>query len=81
MLGLADAPLLSRALEGVIYVIEARGVPARGINISLERLYDSNAHLLGAIMTKFSGKDSSQYGYGYGYGYGLSYGRHDEQVD
>ncbi len=35
LLGLADAPLLSRALEGVVYVIEARGVPTRWINMSL----------------------------------------------
>lgn len=80
LLGLADAPLISNAIEGVVYVIEARGVPIRGINLSLERLHDSNANLLGAVMTKFSGKESSQYGYGYeyGYGYGLNYGREEK---
>ncbi len=78
LLGLADAPLLSRSVEGVVYVVEARGVAARGINMSLDRLRDSHAHLLGAVMTKFSGKDSASYGYGYGYGYGLKYGQDDE---
>ena len=50
LLGLADAPLISNAIEGVVYVIEARGVPIRGINLSLERLHDSNANLLGAVI-------------------------------
>lgn len=78
LLGLADAPLLSRVTEGVIYVVEAEGVPARGINMSLERLQASQAHLFGAILTKLKQRDAS--GYGYGYGYGLSYGEPRERT-
>jgi len=74
LLGLADSPLLARSVEGVVYVIEARGVSARGINISLDRLRDNNAPLVGAIFTKFVGSSVDGYGYGYGYGYGLKYG-------
>lgn len=74
LLGLADAPLLAPAVDGVVFVMEAGGVAARGINMSLDRLRDSHARLLGAVMTKFTGAGAS-YGYGYGYGYGLHYGK------
>ena len=74
LLGLADSPLLARSVEGVVYVIEARGVAARGINVSLDRLRANNAPIVGAIFTKFTGNTIDGYGYGYGYGYGLRYG-------
>lgn len=78
LLGLADAPLLARSVDGVVFVIEARGVAARGINMSLDRLRDSHARLLGAVMTKFTGAGTGYgYGYAYGYGYGLKYGKED----
>lgn len=69
ILGLADAPLLSRAVEGVVVVVEAEGVPARGINAALDRLRAGHAHLYGAVLTKFKNRQVG-YGYGYGYGYG-----------
>jgi polysaccharide biosynthesis transport protein len=74
LLGLADAPLLSRATEGVVYVVEAEGVAARGVNASLDRLRASQAHLLGVVLTKLKMEGSLAYGYGYEYGYGLKYG-------
>jgi Mrp family chromosome partitioning ATPase len=80
LLGLADAPLLSRAVEGVIYVIESRGVAVRGIKMSLARLRESQAHLLGGVLTKFAGGGATGYGYGYGYGYGLRYGQEGESA-
>lgn len=79
LLGLADAPLLARSVDGVVFVIESRGVAARGINMSLDRLRDGHARLLGAVMTKFTGSGTG-YGYGYGYGYGLKYGKEDTVV-
>jgi len=69
LLGLADAPLLAHAVDGVVFVIEARGVASRGINASLDRLRSSKAPLIGAIFTKFTGQGIEGYGYGYGYGY------------
>lgn len=75
VLGLADAPLLSRTVEGVIFIVQAGGVPVRGLNTSLARLRAANAPLIGAILTKFENRRAA---YGYGYGYGYRYGdQHD----
>ena len=63
ILGLADAPLLSRAVEGCIFVVEAEGVAVRGIKASLGRLQSVHAHVFGAILTKLKQR---QAGYGYG---------------
>jgi succinoglycan biosynthesis transport protein ExoP len=71
ILGLADAPLLSRVVEGCVYVIEAEGVSVRGLRTSLDRLRASHAHIYGAVLTKLKQKHAS---YGYGYGYGTRYG-------
>ena len=81
ILGLADAPLLSRTVEGCIIVIEAGGVPIRGIKGSIERLQAAQAHLLGAVVTKVR-RNQTGYGYGYGYGYGdgLAYGDRDAKT-
>lgn len=73
LLGLADAPLMAKAVEGVIYTIEANGLKARAIETGLNRLRFSGANVFGAIVTKLNASNSS-YGYGYGYGYGYSYG-------
>ena len=67
ILGLADAPLLSRAVEGCIFVVEAEGVAIRGVRASLGRLQSVHAHVFGVVMTKLKQR---QAGYGYGYGYG-----------
>lgn len=71
ILGLTDAPLLSRAVEGCVYVVQAEGVAVRGLRASLARLQASHAHIYGAVLTKLKQK---QAGYGYGYGYGTRYG-------
>ena len=74
LLGLADATLLARNTEGVIYVVEAQGLSARAINLSLQRLRDSHARIFGVVLTKLRRSKADAYGYGYGYGYGLRYG-------
>ncbi|MBD8552708.1 polysaccharide biosynthesis tyrosine autokinase [Sphingomonas sp. CFBP 8764] len=74
ILGLADAPLLTRAVEGIVFVVEADGVPIRGIKTSLARLQAVHAHVFGVVLTKLPSRLSS-YGYGYGYSYG--YGSND----
>jgi polysaccharide biosynthesis transport protein len=71
ILGLADAPLLTRAVEGCIFVIEAGGVAVRGLRSALERLHLVHASVFGVILTKL---DANHAGYGYGYGYGYRYG-------
>ncbi len=69
ILGIADAPLLSRAVEGCVFVAEADGVAVRGIKASLGRLHSVHAHIFGIVLTKLRHKEA---GYGYGYGYGGS---------
>lgn len=73
LLGLADAPLIARRVEGVLFTIEANSTKSRVISTALNRLRMSGAKLFGAIVTKVGAKNQV-YGYGYGYGYGYSYG-------
>jgi capsular exopolysaccharide synthesis family protein len=72
VLGLTDAPLLARAVEGCVYVIEADGVPVRGIREALNRLRQADSRIFGVVLTKV---ETAQAGYGYGYGYGYEYGK------
>lgn len=78
MLGLADAPLMSKAVDGVIYTVEANGVKIRAIQTGLKRLGLADARILGAVVTKLNSSNSA-YGYGYGYGYGYDYGSSDKK--
>ena len=73
LLGLADAPLIARRVEGVLFTIEANSTKTRAIATALTRLRMSGAKLFGAIVTKV-GVRNQLYGYGYGYGYGYRYG-------
>ncbi len=73
VLGLTDAPLLGRAVEGCVFVIEAEGAAVRAIRSSLDRMRMVDTHIYGAIVTKIDQRQHG-YGYGYGYGYGHSYG-------
>jgi capsular exopolysaccharide synthesis family protein len=72
VLGLADAPLLSATCEGTLLVVEAGSVRRAAALNALARLNAAGAHMMGAVLTKFSAKRSG-YGYGYGYGYGDQY--------
>lgn len=71
VLGLADAPLIARASEGVVFVIEAGRTRSTQARHALDRLTAVRAHILGAVLTKL---DSQKSGYGYGYGYNYRYG-------
>lgn len=71
IIGLADAPLISRTVEAVVFVVETGAVSVRGLQSALERLRSANAPLIGLIMTKFDEKNAE---YGYGYTYRYSYG-------
>ena len=73
VLGLADAPLLSRAVEGTVLVVEAGRTPATRARHAIERLFAVRTHIIGAVLTKFDLKTTG-YGYGYGYGYEYHYG-------
>jgi Mrp family chromosome partitioning ATPase len=75
VLGLADAPLLSSAVEGCIFVTESEGVAVRGIKTALGRLRAVHAQIFGVVLTKMKPKGGA---YGYGYDYGYAYGRTTE---
>lgn len=70
VLGLADAPLLSRHAGGTLFVVEAQRTNAARARQAVNRLLNAQARLVGAIVTKF---DARTGGYGYGYGYGSQY--------
>lgn len=75
VMGLADAPLLSSAVLGTIFVIGAGQVRTRFVRAAVKRLQLSRAALIGAVITRFDVRSSYGYGYGYGYyGYGHGYG-------
>jgi len=74
LLGLADVPLLARAVEGCVFVVETNGVSQRSLKGSLDRLRQANARLFGAVMTKYETRTT---GYGNDYGYSYGYGDRD----
>ena len=76
VLGLADAPLLTRAVEATVLVIESGRTSTAQAKHALERLFAVRAHMIGAILSKF---DVRSAGYGYGYGYDYHYGQRVEQ--
>jgi len=73
VLGLADAPLLSRVVEGVVLAIESNHVRARRIKDAVKRIEAAHSHIFGVILTKIH-KRNAAYGYGYGYGRQFEYG-------
>jgi Mrp family chromosome partitioning ATPase len=76
VLGLADAPLICRAVEGSVFVAEPGRSPLRGIRAALQRLKLVGSNIIGVIITKIDQNNSQHYGYNYGYGYGYGYGKY-----
>jgi capsular exopolysaccharide synthesis family protein len=74
VMGLADTPLIGSIVEGTIFVIESHATSAAMAGVAVNRMRESRARLLGALLTKFE-PQKAQYGYGYGYEYGYGYGR------
>lgn len=71
VMGLADAPLIGGRVEGVIFAVESHGIRSSLVRTALGRLFSANAHVVGAVLTKFeASKAHLGYGYDYGYGYG-----------
>lgn len=71
VMGLADSPLLSALVEGVVFVVEASRAHRGNAKIALRRLRASRGIIVGAVLTKF---DSRAMGYGADYGYSYNYG-------
>jgi polysaccharide biosynthesis transport protein len=72
VMGLADAPILANAAEGVVFAMESNGTKARFARVALDRLQQARAAIVGVVLTKF---DPEQLQAGYSYEYGYGYGR------
>ena len=71
VMGLADAPLIGSRVEGVVYAVESHGIRSSMVRTALSRLASANAHVIGAVLTKFEARRGvGSYGYEYGYSYG-----------
>lgn len=70
VLGLADAPLLSALVEGVIFIVESERARRGSLKSSLRRLRTMRPVLLGAVLTMF---DPSKLSHGYSEYYGYDY--------
>lgn len=69
VLGFADSPLLAAAVDGVLFVLEAKGTRRGQARGALRRIQVGRARLLGAVLTKFNAKSTSYGGYDYAYDY------------
>lgn len=68
VLGIADAPLLSRFVDAVVFVVEANRVHYNQVRQSIRRLQDMNANVIGVMLTKFRALEvGKEYNYQYLY--------------
>ena len=65
VMGLADAPILANLAHGTLLIVEAGETRIGVAKNALKRLHAARAHVIGALLTKFSAKHA---GYGYAYG-------------
>jgi capsular exopolysaccharide synthesis family protein len=75
VMGIADAPLLSSAVAGTIFVAASGQARTGHIRKALQRLQFARGWVIGTVLTKFDVKLESGYSSGYYHGYG--YGYHD----
>lgn len=68
VMGLADAPTLSRLVDGTIFIVEANRAHYGQAKTALRRLRSASANVLGVVLTKFRAADAGQdYDYHYRY--------------
>jgi capsular exopolysaccharide synthesis family protein len=68
VLGLADAPSLSRLVDGTVFVLEANRVPFAQARNAVKRLRAAGGNVLGVILTKYRALEAGQsYNYQYSY--------------
>lgn len=60
VMGIADAPLLSRHADAVAFVVEANRAQISKARIALRRLDDMNASVVGLILTKFRALEAGE---------------------
>lgn len=68
ILGLADAPMLARLVDGTIFVLEANRVRFGQARSAIKRLRASGGQPVGTILTKYRALEAGQ-GYNYQYRY------------
>jgi len=66
VVGLSDAPILSRLTEGTLMVISTNQVTRKSAKAALKRLRSAGANVVGAAMSKFS---VNKFDYNYAYKY------------
>lgn len=76
VMGLADAPMLSRVVDGTIFVMEANRIQFGKAKAAKRRLQASGAKMLGVILTKYRALEAGQ-DYSYQYSY-YQYGENKE---
>jgi Mrp family chromosome partitioning ATPase len=62
---------MATVAEATVFVIAANDTRTKTARVSLRRLADVKAHIIGAVLTKFNAKSL---GYEYAYNYTYSYG-------
>lgn len=68
VMGLADAPILSRLVDGTIFIVEANRAHHGQAKTALRRLRTASANVLGVVLTKYRAADAGQdYNYHYRY--------------
>lgn len=68
VMGLADAPILSRLVDGTIFIVEANRAHFGQAKTALRRLRSASANVLGVVLTKYRAADAGQdYNYHYRY--------------
>ena len=77
-LGFADAPLLSTACKGTVFVIESGKTRSRQALEVVSRIYNTGGFILGAALTKYRTTAGE---YGYGYGYYENYAQDPEKIE
>jgi len=71
VLGLADAPRLSRIADATVFVVEANRTSKEHAKIALKRLGDAGAAQIGLVISKYDrSKDIGASDYAYRYDYG-----------
>jgi polysaccharide biosynthesis transport protein len=65
VMGLADAPILSRTAQSTLVVVAANETRKSVVKVAMRRLEMARANIVGVLLNKF---DQKQVGYGYGYG-------------
>lgn len=66
VLGIADAPLIGNAVNGMLIVVTAGETRRQVAQVGIKRLLMARTQILGTVLNRFHAKHA---GYGYGYGY------------